>query len=348
MKLLSTLFKRYFRKNNKIRFYSLISAVQTLYPITSSKDLKREWVSTEKEDFKIRQSKCPVSKLSNVFSINKCPAVHSIMSNGFIMYAPADFKVHTNGDDDSTLSATLAAVKLLIPIIHIEAGQRSGDKTMPEEINRILTDHCSTMLMCAEPQALDYLKSENLENYELVGNTAVDCLHRIVPFLKDKKSPIDGEYYVCTLHRPFNVDDPNKLHQILSKLNNFDKPVILPAHPRLKKNLNSTYDNIQFVDPMGYVDFVNHIKHSHGIISDSGGIQCEAAFWSKPIITLRPNTEHKTTLNMGNVLCPNIEELSVDKFPKLNTTNKLPWWWDGNASKRVVEQIKKYVEWKKI
>lgn len=252
------------------------------------------------------------------------------------------------GDVNSTLSATLAAVKLLIPIIHIEAGQRSGDKTMPEEINRILTDHCSTMLMCAEPQTLDYLKSENLENYELVGNTAVDCLHRIVPFLKDKKSPIDGEYYVCTLHRPFNVDDPNKLHQILSKLNNFDKPVILPAHPRLKKNLNSTYNNIQFVDPMGYVDFVNHIKHSHGIISDSGGIQCEAAFWSKPIITLRPNTEHKTTLNMGNVLCPNIEELSVDKFPKLNTTNELPWWWDGNASKRVVEQIKKYIEWKKI
>lgn len=252
------------------------------------------------------------------------------------------------GDVNSTLSATLAAVKLLIPIIHIEAGQRSGDKTMPEEINRILTDHCSTMLMCAEPQALDYLKSENLQNYELVGNTAVDCLHRIVPFLKDKNSPIDGEYYVCTLHRPFNVDDPNKLHQILSKLNNFDKPVILPAHPRLKKNLNSTYNNIQFVDPMGYVDFVNHIKHSHGIISDSGGIQCEAAFWSKPIITLRPNTEHKTTLNMGNVLCPNIEELSVDKFPKLNTTNELPWWWDGNASKRVVEQIKKYVEWKKI
>jgi UDP-N-acetylglucosamine 2-epimerase len=252
------------------------------------------------------------------------------------------------GDVNSTLSATLAAVKLLIPIIHIEAGQRSGDKTMPEEINRILTDHCSTMLMCAEPQALDYLKSENLENYELVGNTAVDCLHRIVPFLKDKKSPIDGEYYVCTLHRPFNVDDPNKLHQILSKLNNFDRPVILPAHPRLKKNLNSTYDNIQFVDPMGYVDFVNHIKHSHGIISDSGGIQCEAAFWTKPIITLRPNTEHKTTLNMGNVLCPNIEELSVDKFQKLNTTNELPWWWDGNASKRVVEQIKKYVEWKKI
>lgn len=252
------------------------------------------------------------------------------------------------GDVNSTLSATLAAVKLLIPIIHIEAGQRSGDKTMPEEINRILTDHCSTMLMCAEPQALDYLKSENLQNYELVGNTAVDCLHRIVPFLKDKKSPIDGEYYVCTLHRPFNVDDPNKLHQILSKLNNFDKPVILPAHPRLKKNLNSTYNNIQFVDPMGYVDFVNHIKHSHGIISDSGGIQCEAAFWSKPIITLRPNTEHKTTLNMGNVLCPNIEELSVDKFPKVNTTNELPWWWDGNASKRVVEQIKKYVEWKKI
>ena len=252
------------------------------------------------------------------------------------------------GDVNSTLSATLAAVKLLIPIIHIEAGQRSGDKTMPEEINRILTDHCSTMLMCAEPQALDYLKSENLENYELVGNTAVDCLHRIVPFLKDKKSPIDGEYYVCTLHRPFNVDDPNKLHQILSKLNNFDRPVILPAHPRLKKNLNSTYDNIQFVDPMGYVDFVNHIKHSHGIISDSGGIQCEAAFWTKPIITLRPNTEHKTTLNMGNVLCPNIEELSVDKFQKLNTTNELPWWWDVNAPKRVVEQIKKYVEWKKI
>jgi UDP-N-acetylglucosamine 2-epimerase len=252
------------------------------------------------------------------------------------------------GDVNSTLSAALAAAKLLIPIIHVEAGQRSGDKTMPEEINRIMTDHCSTILLCAEPNAEEYLRLENLSNYELVGNTAVDCLYRIIPFLKDKESPIDGEYYVCTLHRPFNVDDPNKLHNILSKLNKFDKPIILPAHPRLKKNINSTYDNIKFVDPMGYVDFVNHIKHSSGVVSDSGGIQCEAAFWKKPIITLRPNTEHKTTLSMGNVLCPNVEDLSIDKFKTIRGIANLPWWWDGNASLRISNTIKKYREWKKI
>jgi hypothetical protein len=99
MKLPSILFK----KKPKIRFYSLISAVQTLYPITQSRELKREWISSEKEDYKNRQSKCPVHKLGNIFSINKCPAVHNIMNAGFIMYAPADFKVHTNGDEDTIL-----------------------------------------------------------------------------------------------------------------------------------------------------------------------------------------------------------------------------------------------------
>ena len=99
---------------------------------------------------------------------------------------------------------------------------------------------------------------------------------------------------------------------------------------------------------MGYVDFVNHIKHSSGVVSDSGGIQCEASFWGKPIITLRPNTEHKTTLTMGNVLCPIVEDLSVEKFNKIKDNVELPWWWDGNASLRISKVIKKYTEWKKI
>ena len=195
------------------------------------------------------------------------------------------------GDVNSTLAGAIAAVKLNIPIYHIEAGCRSGDMTMPEEVNRIMVDSISTKLFCTEKSAYDNL---NTKNAYLVGNTAIDTLHQI----KNKLLNIASEYYLCTLHRPFNVDSKSKLHVILDKLNKLDSLVIIPTHPRLKNNLGTKkYKNIKFIDPLGYLKFISYIKSSKGIISDSGGIQCEAAFFQKPTLTLRPSTEHLITLD---------------------------------------------------
>lgn len=246
------------------------------------------------------------------------------------------------GDVNSSLAGALAAAKLNIPVYHIESGCRSGDRTMAEEINRVLIDHCSDLLFCIEPESVLLLKNEGIKNSNLVGNTAIDSLHVVKNNINKKNLIIDKEFYLATLHRPFNVDDPQVLNQILVKLNEFDKPIIFPAHPRLKKNLTKKYPNIQFIDPLGYIDFITHIYYSSGVISDSGGIQCETCFFKKPLLTLRPSTEHTTTLEYGNKLVPNIENLSHKLFePVLN--KETPMIWDGKASERIVNIILKQI-----
>ncbi len=239
------------------------------------------------------------------------------------------------GDVNSTLAGALAAVKLHIPIFHIESGCRSFDKKMPEEVNRILIDNISDLLFCTEQSACDNLVSEgfNQNKIKLVGNTAIDTLHRI-----NLNKTINKDYYLCTLHRPFNVDNKNTLHKILSKLNKLSKKVIIPAHPRLKNNIISTYNNIEFIEPLGYLDFISFLKHSKGVISDSGGIQCEASFLNVPLLTLRPTTEHLVTLKRGNTLV-NINQNFTFNPSKYTDT---PFIWDGNASKRIVNIIKNY------
>ncbi len=244
------------------------------------------------------------------------------------------------GDVNSSLAGALAAVKLNIPIYHIEAGCRSGDKTMAEEINRILIDHCSDLLFCIEPSSIALLQNEGINNGELVGNTAIDSLYTIKDIITKKTPIVDKEFYLSTFHRPFNVDNPITLNQILTQLNNFDKPILFPTHPRLKKNLIRNYPNIRFIDPLGYIDFITHIHYSSGVISDSGGIQCETCFLKKPLLTLRPSTEHTTTLKLGNKLVPNIKDLSVDLFEK-NLNHPTPMIWDGKASERIVNIILK-------
>ncbi len=239
------------------------------------------------------------------------------------------------GDVNSTLAGALAAVKLHIPIFHIESGCRSFDKKMPEEINRILIDNISDLLFCTEQSACDNLINEgfNKNKIKLVGNTAIDTLYKV-----NLNKTINKDYYLCTLHRPFNVDNKDILHKILSKLNKLDKKITIPAHPRLKNNLNHTYNNIEFIEPLGYLDFINYLKCSKGAISDSGGIQCEASFLNVPLLTLRPTTEHLVTLERGNTL------VNIDKdfiFQKTQHTDT-PFIWDGNTSKRIVNIIESY------
>ncbi|MDB9793365.1 UDP-N-acetylglucosamine 2-epimerase (non-hydrolyzing) [Flavobacteriaceae bacterium] len=240
------------------------------------------------------------------------------------------------GDVNSSLSGAIAAVKQQIKVIHIESGCRSFDKKMPEEINRILIDNISDLLFCTEQSAFNNLikmgfSSDSIFN---VGNTAIDTLHD----LNLKSNPYDIKYYLCTLHRPFNVDETDKLQLILDKLNKFNHKVVIPTHPRLKKNINKKYDNIIFIDPLGYLDFITTLKFSEGVISDSGGVQCETSFFKKPMLTLRKSTEHLLTLNHGNKLV-DLKNLDYKTFTSIKT-QPTPKEWDGNASKRIIEKIK--------
>lgn len=242
------------------------------------------------------------------------------------------------GDVNSSMAGALAASKLNIPIIHIESGCRSYDNTMPEEVNRKIIDTISDILICTENSAYENLIKSGFDEKSIyvAGNTAIDSIYELA---FNNMSGIDYDYYLATFHRPFNVDDPIILDSILSKLEDFSLPVIIPAHPRLKKNLSRDYKNIIFKEPVGYTEFISYIKRSSGVISDSGGVQCECGVLSKPLLTLRPSTEHLITLDYGNKLI-GLDELDESSFP-IDFSTETPTEWDGNASKRAVEFILK-------
>ena len=237
------------------------------------------------------------------------------------------------GDINSTLAAALAASKLHIPVIHIEAGCRSFDKKMPEEINRIMVDHISDYLFCSDSYSVENLKKEGItKNVYLSGNLMIDTL-KSIDLVKDYE-----DFVLLTLHRPFNVDDKSKLLKILNDIDLLEDKVLFPVHPRVKKMIeDTTFNNIEFVDPMPYKEFVTTLNKCKYAITDSGGIQCEASVLNVPLITLRKSTEHLDTIENGtNVLC---DDSSKIKKMKLKYSNYSPEIWDGNSAKRIVEVL---------
>lgn len=213
------------------------------------------------------------------------------------------------GDTNTTLAAALVAAKLQIPSIHIESGLRSYNKNMPEEINRIAVDHIADHLFAPTESAMKNLADEGLSSKAyLTGDIMVDSHKAAVAKtlnskLIDQLTGVKGEFYLLTLHRPYNVDDPQKIGSILKELNKLDKQIVFPVHPRTKKNIGkfnlSTLGNIIFMNPVGYLDFVHLQINSEKIITDSGGIQKEAYFLKKPCITLRSETEWIETVKSG-------------------------------------------------
>jgi UDP-N-acetylglucosamine 2-epimerase len=210
------------------------------------------------------------------------------------------------GDTNSTLAGALAAAKLNIPIVHIEAGLRSYNKNMPEEINRITTDHISKYLFAPTPTAMNILSSEGLkQNSYLTGDIMVDTIKANLEIALKKSTIIcdlklkDNEYNLLTLHRNYNVDDPAILEHLLDGLGQLEEKVVFPVHPRTRKMLPGTYNlpgNIEMIDPQGYLDFIVLESHSKRILTDSGGIQKEAYILQKPCITLRTETEWVETV----------------------------------------------------
>lgn len=211
------------------------------------------------------------------------------------------------GDTNSTLAGVLAASKLNIPIVHIEAGLRSYNRSMPEEINRIVADHVSQYLFVPTQTAVDILKKEGLEvNTFFTGDIMVDTMKNNIEIALQKCRIIEGlklenqEYNLLTLHRNYNVDRIEILEHILDQLGQLTEKIIFPVHPRTRKMLAANYsipENIEIIEPQGYLDFITLEYFSKRIITDSGGIQKEAYLLRKPCITLRTETEWVETVN---------------------------------------------------
>lgn len=226
------------------------------------------------------------------------------------------------GDTNSTLAGALAAVKLHIPVAHVEAGLRSFDRSMPEEINRIVTDHVSDLLFCPTQTAVDNLAAEGVtKGVHLTGDVMVDALLYNIEIAEQSSTVLEdldleleqdlvkGEYYVATVHRASNTDTEENLRNIVEVFGEIDGPIVFPAHPRTVKYLKEygLYDhlseNLCLTEPLPYLDMLHLMRHAKMILTDSGGVQKEAYILKVPCVTLRENTEWVETVQDGwNVL----------------------------------------------
>ncbi len=257
------------------------------------------------------------------------------------------------------MAATLAAVKLHIPVAHVEAGLRSFDREMPEEINRMVTDAICDMLLVSEPHGIENLKREGHsdDSIHLVGNVMIDTLLSQVEKAKssDTLSRLNvtpGQFCTVTLHRPSNVDCPDVLGalvQVLIDVSN-DLPIVFPIHPRTRKQLESfallqkleSAPNIQSTDPLGYHDFLCLTSQSKVIVTDSGGLQEESTALLVPCLTMRENTERPITVTEGTstLIGNDAEQLHQCLNQVVNNeykSGKCPELWDGKASERITE-----------
>lgn len=265
--------------------------------------------------------------------------------------------VITPGDVNSTLACSLAAQKVGIKVAHLESGLRSNDRTMPEEINRILTDEITDMYFVTEQSGLDHLKAEGKadEKVHFVGNTMIDTLVAFEPEIEasdvlEKYDLKAGEFYLMTMHRPATVDNREGLEFVsnLIKYLTKQKSVVFPIHPRTMKNLEkeglfaelTMIPNLVFTEPMDYFSFQRLVRDAHCILTDSGGIQEESTFRQVPCLTLRPNTERPITCTLGtNQLLPNDLELVKAALEKPFKKGEVPPLWDGKATDRIGEVI---------
>lgn len=278
------------------------------------------------------------------------------------------------GDVNSTTAAALVSSKILndkgrsVPLAHIESGLRSFDRTMPEEINRMISDILSDYLFVTEPAGLVNLKREGIDDHKVffVGNTMIDSLKFYLK--KISKSEILNElciskknYVLATVHRPSNVDSKENLKKIINIFKNInyinrDLDIVFPVHPRTLKmidklKLKNSFEeiiNLIITEPLGYLDFLKLTYNAKFILTDSGGIQEEATYLKIPCLTLRENTERPVTSETGtnvicglnvNIIAKKIEEIEEGKFKK----GKIPKFWDGKAAERIVKIISKKI-----
>ena len=262
------------------------------------------------------------------------------------------------GDTNSTIAGALAAKKLHIKVAHVEAGLRSFNMDMPEEINRILTDRISDILFCPTETAVNNLKKEGYENINCRIIRNGDVMQDAALFYAGRavrpKADIPEDFVLCTVHRAENTDDPERLRNIFSALEEISKTcrVVLPLHPRTKGKLSAIgYDtnnsHILFIEPVGYLEMVWMLKHCRLVMTDSGGLQKEAYFFDKYCITLRDETEWVELVKYGyNFLAGDNKEKITSLYnhisDKNNIEQKTPLYGNGNAGDLIVETLRNY------
>ncbi|MBD3274040.1 MAG: UDP-N-acetylglucosamine 2-epimerase (non-hydrolyzing) [Candidatus Marinimicrobia bacterium] len=279
-----------------------------------------------------------------------------------LMETPVDL-VLVVGDVNSTMACAVVAKKLHIPVGHIEAGLRSFDRRMPEEINRLVTDSITDYLFTTSSDADDHLKKEghSADKIHFVGNLMIDSLNNYIDdadctnILNGLGIEKDG-YALITLHRPSNVDDEESLLEILDAFEVIQKdlPLIFPAHPRTKQRIQalkdavkySGLDNLHLIEPVGYLEFIALERDAKVILTDSGGIQEESTVLGIPCLTLRENTERPVTVTVGTnrLVDPKKDDILQAIKPILEgapVSGKIPEKWDGKAAERIVEVLLK-------
>ena len=261
------------------------------------------------------------------------------------------------GDVNPSMACTLVGVKMGIKVVHVEAGLRSNDRTMPEEINRIVTDSIADLLHTPSPDGDENLLREGVApgRIQLVGNIMIDSLVANLPQARQSRLVQDlklapGGYVYVTLHRPSNVDHPESLTTIMAEFEKLGArfPVVFPMHPRTRKMLGEFgiqpggQGNVRIIEPVGYHDSLYLTEHARFVLTDSGGLQEETTYFRTPCLTLRPNTERPITISLGSNKLTSVERLNEDiagvlaREPKFGT---IPPLWDGRTAGRVLQSI---------
>jgi UDP-GlcNAc3NAcA epimerase len=261
------------------------------------------------------------------------------------------------GDTNSTLAGALAGAKLHIPVAHVEAGLRSFNREMPEEHNRVLTDHCSDFLFCPTQTAVNHLSHEGISRgVHLVGDTMYDAVLQFSERAREHSSILasqklnPGSYLLATIHRAHNTDNPQVLGNLLEILQTLDELVILPLHPRTRQKITDSKiidlrrysPNLKLIDPVGYLDMLMLEKNARMVLTDSGGVQKEAYFFAVPCITLRSETEWVETLENGWNIVLGMDADRIRQHVHNWTRPEhppRPVFGDGHAARRIVDEI---------
>ncbi len=259
------------------------------------------------------------------------------------------------GDTNSTLAGALAAAQAGVPVVHVEAGMRSFDRAMPEERNRVLSDHLAELLLCSSETAAENLRAESVAGrIELVGDVMVDVALRRQPSARsDTETPArhgvqSGRYLLLTAHRAGNVDDPQRLRALIELIEALPPPVVFPLHPRTAARLQefdlrerfAAIDGLHLSDPLGYVEFSALLCQARAVLTDSGGVQKEAYLAGVPCITLRANTEWVETVQTGwNTLVDLDPVAALAALAAEPPAEQLELYGDGHAAERCVQAI---------
>jgi UDP-N-acetylglucosamine 2-epimerase (non-hydrolysing)/UDP-GlcNAc3NAcA epimerase len=257
------------------------------------------------------------------------------------------------GDTNSTLAGALAGAQAHVPVAHVEAGMRSYDRAMPEELNRVLTDHAADLLLCSSERAAENLRAEGARGaIDVVGDVMVDVALMLGPRARERTDVLErygvepGGFCLITVHRPGNVDDPARLERLVELLEALPLPAVLPLHPRTGRRLAETglrpraERAVLVTAPLGYLDFTALLQHARALLTDSGGVQKEAYLAGVPCVTLRDTTEWTETVDAGwNVLVDLDREAALAALERPRPAERPPLYGDGRAGERVVAAL---------